>query len=100
MSHVRLVTNQWNCWILLQLIIFESFVHLKQKIVWTQQLHTYHITPPTTNHNADQGIRLNFQPSLDSEDDFSSGCWNVSHHQNDLFHPDDQIQSKELASLH
>ena len=28
-----------------------------------------------------QYIRLNFQPSLDSENDFRSGCWNVSHYQ-------------------
>jgi len=43
------------------------------------------LTILTTNHSdySNNNIGLNFQLSLDSDDDFRScsGCWNVSHHQ-------------------
>lgn len=42
-------------------------------------------------------IRLNFQPSLDSEDDFLSGCLisiNTYSPSQDFFHLDDQIPSR------
>ena len=43
-------------------------------------LTTNHITLPATHVRASQAS-LNFQPLLDSEDDFRSRWWNASHHQ-------------------
>ena len=45
-----------------------------------------------TQHRAEHYyISLNFQPSIDSEDDLRPRCWNISHSFSGSFHPDDQI---------
>lgn len=57
-------------------------------MVWTQQLHISipHYQPHYSSNYQSQYrpqhcfIWLNFQRSLDSEDDFHSGWWNVSHY--------------------
>ena len=47
--------------------------------------------------------RKSSSESVDSENDFCSGCWNVGHDDNspsqDSFHLDDQIPSKYLTCL-